>query len=255
VEFDFQRALRLSLKSRIEGDQNLSEIIGDHPGHLLEKFNPGILYILDYKSQQYLYVNRAVESMLGYTREELMQRGIRFITERMHPADRKEFTTNLAEAFVRRVRQIKKDELHLHRFSYNFRLQRSDGNYVQTLTQFTIAVRDEDRNPMINIGTLMDITQFKRDEVIRMFVTRFSKETNSFADQELLFESGVQVPLSKRELEVLQQVAAGHSNEKISDLLSLSLYTIKAHRRNILRKTECKNFSQVISKARSNFWI
>lgn len=43
-------------------------------------------------------------------------------------------------------------------------------------------------------------------------------------------------PLSKREREVLQLVAEGHSNKTIADTLSISVMTVKVHKTNIMEK-------------------
>ncbi|MFQ5957330.1 MAG: response regulator [Candidatus Brocadiales bacterium] len=43
-------------------------------------------------------------------------------------------------------------------------------------------------------------------------------------------------PLSKREREVLQLVAEGHSNKEIADTLSISIMTVKVHKTNIMER-------------------
>lgn len=56
--------------------------------------------------------------------------------------------------------------------------------------------------------------------------------------------------LSKRELEVLQYIAAGHSNEEIADRLYVSVNTIKTHTSNIYNKLDVKRRTQAVKKAR-----
>jgi LuxR family maltose regulon positive regulatory protein len=56
-------------------------------------------------------------------------------------------------------------------------------------------------------------------------------------------------PLSRREIEVLQLVAAGLSNREVGERLFLSLDTVKGHNRNIYGKLEVKNRTQAINKA------
>lgn len=57
-------------------------------------------------------------------------------------------------------------------------------------------------------------------------------------------------PLSERELEVLQHIAEGLTNQEIADRLFLSLYTIKAHARNIYGKLGVGNRTQAVARAR-----
>jgi LuxR family maltose regulon positive regulatory protein len=57
-------------------------------------------------------------------------------------------------------------------------------------------------------------------------------------------------PLSERELEVLQHIAEGFTNQEIADRLYLSLYTVKAHARSIYDKLDAHSRTQVVARAR-----
>lgn len=67
-------------------------------------------------------------------------------------------------------------------------------------------------------------------------------ETNPSAE---LFE-----PLSDRELEVLQLIAEGLTNQEVGEKLFLSLNTVKAHTRNIYGKLGVNNRTQAVAKVR-----
>jgi two-component system, NarL family, response regulator LiaR len=56
--------------------------------------------------------------------------------------------------------------------------------------------------------------------------------------------------LSKRELEVLQLMAQGLSNQEIADRLYVSLSTIKTHTTNLFEKLDVKRRTQAIEKAK-----
>jgi DNA-binding NarL/FixJ family response regulator len=58
-----------------------------------------------------------------------------------------------------------------------------------------------------------------------------------------------QIPLSNRELEVLQLVAKGLSNREISETLFISEHTVKSHLKNILSKLHLDNRVQLTSYA------
>ncbi|NJO68257.1 MAG: response regulator transcription factor [Bacteroidetes bacterium] len=58
--------------------------------------------------------------------------------------------------------------------------------------------------------------------------------------------------LSAREIEVLQQIAAGLSNEDIAKQLNISLATVKTHRSNLLSKTASNNTASLIMYALKN---
>ena len=55
--------------------------------------------------------------------------------------------------------------------------------------------------------------------------------------------------LSKREIELLQLVANGLSNQEISDKLFVSIRTVEWHKTNLLQKTNSKNIINLIINA------
>jgi LuxR family maltose regulon positive regulatory protein len=58
-------------------------------------------------------------------------------------------------------------------------------------------------------------------------------------------------PLSERELEVLQLIAEGLTNDEIGDRLCLSPNTVKTHARNIYSKLGVKSRTQAVARART----
>ena len=57
-------------------------------------------------------------------------------------------------------------------------------------------------------------------------------------------------PLSERELEVLQLIAQGLSNQEIGARLFLALDTVKGHNRRIFAKLQVQRRTEAIAKAR-----
>ena len=56
--------------------------------------------------------------------------------------------------------------------------------------------------------------------------------------------------LSDREVEVLNLIAKGSTNQEIAQELILSLYTVKSHARNIYSKLGVKNRTEAVARAR-----
>ena len=59
-----------------------------------------------------------------------------------------------------------------------------------------------------------------------------------------------QLELSKRELEILDLLAQGHSNQEIAAKLFISVSTVKTHNQNLFEKLEVKRRIQAVEKAR-----
>jgi DNA-binding NarL/FixJ family response regulator len=61
--------------------------------------------------------------------------------------------------------------------------------------------------------------------------------------------------LSKRELEVLQMIASGNSNQEVADKLCISLRTVTNHRASLYQKTGVNNTAALLSMAIKNKWV
>lgn len=61
--------------------------------------------------------------------------------------------------------------------------------------------------------------------------------------------------LTPREMEVLQLIAEGLSNQKIADRLSLSIYTVKNHVHHVLDKLQVKRRAEAVEQAYQKRWL
>lgn len=61
--------------------------------------------------------------------------------------------------------------------------------------------------------------------------------------------------ISKRELEVLQLIALGYSNQEIADKLFISLRTVTNHRASLYQKTNVNNTAALLALAIKNKWV
>jgi DNA-binding NarL/FixJ family response regulator len=58
-----------------------------------------------------------------------------------------------------------------------------------------------------------------------------------------------EVHLTRREIEIIQKIAAEKNNQEIADELSISLRTVETHRRNVMQKLEAKSVVSLIKYA------
>lgn len=59
-----------------------------------------------------------------------------------------------------------------------------------------------------------------------------------------------EIGITKRELEVLQLIAEGHSNREIADKLFVSTSTVKTHSSNLFFKLDARRRTQAIQRAK-----
>ena len=58
-----------------------------------------------------------------------------------------------------------------------------------------------------------------------------------------------EVPLTKREIEILKLIASGYSNQEIANILDISYNTVDTHRKNIMHKLSIKNTAGLVRYA------
>jgi DNA-binding NarL/FixJ family response regulator len=58
-----------------------------------------------------------------------------------------------------------------------------------------------------------------------------------------------EIPLTRREKEILKLIAEEHSNQEIADLLFISLRTVETHRLNLTQKLAVKNTAGLVKEA------
>jgi two-component system response regulator NreC len=59
----------------------------------------------------------------------------------------------------------------------------------------------------------------------------------------------IESPFSDREQEILKLISGGKTSEQIAEKLLISHLTVKAHRRNMMRKLNVNNAAELVSKA------
>jgi NarL family two-component system response regulator LiaR len=98
----------------------------------------------------------------------------------------------------------------------------------------------------LGIWLALKLSKPKIETVIvekEVYVTR---NENFVPDTSLI----TQLQLSKRELEILNLIAQGYSNEEIAAKLFISLSTVKSHNQNLFVKLDVKRRIQAVEKAK-----
>jgi DNA-binding NarL/FixJ family response regulator len=63
---------------------------------------------------------------------------------------------------------------------------------------------------------------------------------------DLVRHAGKGGPLTRREKEIIKLLAEGKSSKEVAQLLYISIYTVRRHRDNIMKKLEFKNLAELV---------
>jgi DNA-binding CsgD family transcriptional regulator len=213
---------------------------------------PCAIYLLDYTTQGYIFVSDGCQNITGYTAKECINwTQQEYIKRFLHKDDAEIFTTQFFEKYVEIIKKISNDDIKNCRFSLNYRLIKKDGSIIKILQQSVVLETNDLGYPVLSLGILIDITAHKIDNQMVFSVSHFNAKTGFKTISSDSFTMELD-NLTIREKEITKHIVYGHNTAKIADILFISPFTVKAHRRNILEKTKCKNIAELINYAINN---
>ncbi|MDP2891167.1 MAG: helix-turn-helix transcriptional regulator [Bacteroidota bacterium] len=205
-------------------------------------------YILNFDNSQMDFVHEGIQEVLGIKPSEF---SIPKLIEVMYPEDLD--MINLKEQAAQNFlfKTIPQDEISLYKVAYLIRLQHSKGKYKTILHQEK-AINVSDAGKILQVIVVhTDISYLNPpfDHKISFISSKRPSYFSIIPDTSLeLIKNSLKNILSVREKEIIKKVAEGKSLNEIADLLFLSPHTVNTHKKNILRKSHCKNTSELIAR-------
>jgi DNA-binding CsgD family transcriptional regulator len=134
-----------------------------------------------------------------------------------------------------------------YKMRYDYRLKKADGEYIRILHQAVAIEHNEKGEIFRTFGVHTDITSIKKDgKPVMSYIGLEGEPSYINVKPKKVFTPSEEL-FSKREKEILYQLAKGNSSIKIAGLLNISKHTVDTHRRNMLQKTSCTNVTQLVS--------
>jgi DNA-binding CsgD family transcriptional regulator len=204
----------------------------------------------DLWEQRCSYVSPAMERLLGYPVEQLSPRTLH---EAIHPDDLGPVAraTSLAAKFTQHCAIAGPAMQASTPFVIDYRIKHRDGHYLRVLRQnFMLSYTYSAMGQPIITGSLFTDLSFHKKTLDVSFRVDHPAFAQWLHSQEQ--EHATQL-LSTREQEILARVLAGESSVDIAKGLSISIHTVKTHRRNIQHKIQSHDVSQLLSHLDSGF--
>jgi len=211
----------------------------------------GVVSVLDFSTQRYIYMSENVKSMIGYSCEEFYEQGLQK-TISLFPEEQLKIIHNdifpIMFDFFDNCKTL--DEIKDLRVTFNYNAFRADGSLGSYLQQLSVIHGDDCKKARIALMVVTDISDFKQDRGITLGISRKNAEGvyNPIFTKNYLADSGLNI-LSMREREILNLIKQGKSSTKISSMLNISEHTVYNHRKNMLKKMGAKNIVELLSKS------
>ena len=117
---------------------------------------PDIIYLYDLRQQRYIYINRELENLLGYSTKEIEKVGANLFLRSMHPDDLPKVKDH-----IQTLASTRSDSF----FELEYRIKGKDGSYLCFFIRENVYLRNTDNQPEILFGICQDITKRKRLEL------------------------------------------------------------------------------------------
>lgn len=123
---------------------------------------PCAITLTDYQTQEYLYHNGKAEEFSGYPDGTFLKRGLLFWVSLIHPGDMDEIANHSFAKLLDTLHNLTVEEIKQCKFSYSYRVKKKDGTYIKVLQNSVVLEMDRQRNPLLLLTLVADITPFKK---------------------------------------------------------------------------------------------
>lgn len=218
---------------------NFNKIIGS-----LVSLGAFYFYVIDFYDMSISHVSPSIQDIHGFDPETVT---FDDIINSIHPDDM-EFVAKAEEANIKFLYEvIGKDKVMNYKSNYSFRSRMKNGEYCMLNHQAIILTLDQNGGfgKALNIHTNISHITVKNNYAISLIGL---KDNPSYTDIKVSYSSSDFTIFSKREIEIIKLIAEGYINSEIATKLNISQHTVKTHRKNINKKSECKNVSELLNK-------
>lgn len=220
-------------------------------------FSPGLFYyyILNFHNLHMDFVHSGTKEVLGIEPEELTVSSILSMlpSKELKAMEQKEaLVTDFLFNF------LTPEEIPFYKVVYFLRVRNALGKFRTLLHQVTtLTVSDSGKvEHVLGIHTDVSHLDIVTNNKVSFLSLRGDKSYFNLDPEQGRFNpenSQLETPklsaiLTKRELEITKLLAMGLNSEKIAAELTVSLHTIRTHRKNIMRKTSCSNTADLVAK-------
>lgn len=201
-------------------------------------------------SQTIEYVSENISNVIGFSPKDF---NTELLFRSIHPDDQKTFLE-----FERRIVEFKtelpQDKLMKYKSQYNYRLQKSDGEYLPILQQSITIVTDEHGAALRNLVIHTDISSLHPSTEMSLSFIGLEGEP-SFKN--ILGKKSKLPPalFTAREREILSLIYQNKDFRAIAEELFISLFTVKTHVKNIHRKSETHSLLELYIKGKEEGWF
>ena len=215
------------------------------------------IFIFDFAESEMVYFSSSIMQQIGIESSSLTgSNGIIRFMDLINPNDFKVYNEQIFPKDMDYLNTLPYEETQGVTFSNNFRFKQGNGLYKNLLLKKVFVIAPDTRMPLYEVGTLTDISSFKKELSITHTIERLHKgdDFSSYIKvvTEDYFPEMHENILSAREKEILTHLSMGTKRKEVGVKLFISDNTVANHIKTILRKTNSQNIREAIAICKMN---
>ncbi|MDR1679165.1 MAG: helix-turn-helix transcriptional regulator [Prevotellaceae bacterium] len=217
---------------------------------LFSRANNISAYIIDYATERFLHVSPHPLFLSGYTAEEVKEMSYTFYEKVVSPQEIQmllEINKMGWEFFYR----LSLKERLLLRISYSFYLHHQNGKKKLIHHKLVPMQLAADGNLWLAICFVSNSPHKEPGNVVFTTSNKNEYYRYDFENQKIITYTPEE--LTFREIEIFNLTMRGYEEPQIAEQLKISPYTIKSHRRKIIKKLGANNLSNAVAIFNSMF--
>ncbi len=213
-------------------------------------FSAGPVYYFVFNMESFTldYVSESTRDVLGVEAKEF---SVEKVFSLLHPEDIEKMHEKEAVSLNFLLNKVPPEDIPLYKVSYLMRLRHADGTYKTILHQSTAINVSLGGKVQQTMCVHTDVTHLnipynhKMSFISTQRPSYYSIETS---DPDKFLISSYKERFTNREIDIIEFLSKGFSYNEIAEKLYVSPHTINTHKRNILKKSDCKNTAELIAK-------
>ncbi|MFV0591802.1 MAG: LuxR C-terminal-related transcriptional regulator [Draconibacterium sp.] len=205
-------------------------------------------YIMNFDTLEMEHVDSRIQQVLGISPNDW---NLDKVFRLVHPEDLKQMHRKEAAAVDFILNRIPKEDILHYKVAYVLRIKHADGSYRTILQQSKSLTISEDGKVQHVLGIHPDVTYLNMpvdNKISFIGDGRPSYYAISTDEDFKPREYDYNTLFTLREKEILSNISKGKTFGEIADTLNISPHTINTHKKNILRKTDCRNTTELIAR-------
>jgi len=214
--------------------------------------NQSFFIVINTSRKSYEFISQNFYTILGHDISLMKSMGPKYFLSLFHPDDLPIWLNVSKELMEFTSEHVVLADRKKLLFTYNFRIKNSRGKYQNILAHLTPIEFDLIGTPVMAVSHYTIVGEGSYRPLIGAIKVLNKKNVYETAFYKNYSQQALSNKLSKREIDVIQELAMDKSSKEIADRLCISSHTVDQHRRNILKKLKFKSTGELIQYCKSN---